>query len=81
MIVRLSQQRDYRFTDETLLGIICKGRVLITEFVRECGTFYKIGDECIHRLRYLRFLTMKCRYLYISSVSVSRPNLSVSFEI
>jgi hypothetical protein len=69
MIVRLCEQSDYRFTDETLIGIISKGRKLII-FVRGWGAFYKTGDDCIHRLRYLRFLTTKCRYTYISSISV-----------
>jgi len=38
MIVRLCEQSDYRFTDETLLGIICKGRTFFsTQYVREWG--------------------------------------------
>jgi len=70
MIVRLFEQRDKSFTDETLLDIIRQDRTLII-FIRERGGgFYKAGDDCIHRLRYLRLLTTKCRYRYISTISV-----------
>ena len=72
MIVRLCEQPDNSFTHETLLGIICQDITVII-FIREWGGgFYKTGDDCIHRLRYLRFsfFLTKCRYMYISSVSV-----------
>jgi len=40
MIVRMCEQSDYRFTDETLLGIVCKGgKFFITQFVREWAKF------------------------------------------
>lgn len=69
--LRLCEQRNNSFTDETLLGIIRQDKTLI-KFVREWGggAFYKTGDDCIYTLRYSRFLTTKCRYMYISSKSV-----------
>jgi len=72
MIVRLFEQRDYSFTDETLLGIIHQDKTLII-FVREWGAFYKTWDDCMHRLRYLRFLTTTSRYMHkcIDHVQVS----------
>jgi len=71
MIVRFFEQRDNSFTDETLLGIIRQDKTLII-FSRELGggALYKTGNDCIRTLRYLRFLITKCRYKYISSISV-----------
>jgi hypothetical protein len=72
MIVRLFEQRDYSFTDDTLLGIIHQDKTLII-FVREWGAFCKTGNDCIHRLRYLRFLTTMFRNMYkcIDHVQIS----------
>jgi hypothetical protein len=52
----LFEQLNFRFSNETLLGIICKDRTfLLQKFVRELGAFYKIEDDYIHRLWYLSF--------------------------
>jgi len=57
--------------------VCVKTERLSVEFVRERGALWKVGDGHIHRLSYLRLLTMKSQQ-FVSKTSVTPIPLQIT---